>query len=208
MTPTMTTNNEGFQFAKPKVKKLKPIACLGVLTPDSIGECKESQNNPDNWVQKITIKGIAGSADAYLNLTYRPEYLTKGFDPEEYFGEASDFVYRVNIYDPSGKSLLQGICGNPENFRELQSMIGGLTEVTMDSFRNVLLDYARAHEGEKIGFYRTQKSEKNADGKYEQTEKYEAGRRWWNTDEDGFNYVTMQIDKGDVIAGFDTSIPF
>ena len=192
----------------PKAKKLKPIACLGTLTNQSIGEAKESASG-NYWVQKILIKGIAGSPDAYINLTYHPDWLAKDFNAAEYFGEGnSDFLYRKSIYDPKGSSVLQGIAGSRDKFTELLDDLIALPEVTLDNVRNVLHDFACRHEGEKIGFYKTQKREKQADGQYVDVENYEAGQRWWFTDEKGLERVEMSIDKGDVIGGFDTSIPF
>src|SRR5690349_8695608 len=133
-------------FASPTVEKLPQIACVGTVS--SVEEGKVSQKGT-YVVQRVVVGGKGANKTSSVNLLYRPEWFTPGFNPDTIKeldnADSVMFVYTRNIVPPPGDanlSVLQGLAGSDERFAALSgkllSLNAGTTEELISSIESTL----------------------------------------------------------------------
>lgn len=192
---------EVLAFKEAAAEPLPLKICVGYVV--DVGEPKvtatkfrEDGYQKTNYInQPIMIAGLGSSPNTKLNWLYRPEWLSVDFDPEklgdmiddEKEAKAVHFVYSRNIRGRQSTSVLQGLCGNKENFQTLSGRLLSLKEPeNMDAVRDVLSTFFLEDvSGNPIGYKLRQKFSKTgevddngkavyiADNRYEISEFFE-----------------------------------
>lgn len=124
-------------------------------------------------VQPVQLDAIGAGRSVRVNLLYRPEWLRPGFDPQSIAETIDDekeassvlFVYRKNIAESGGISVLRGLAGSDEAFDRLANQLLSQEEVTIEGTTTILREFLIPEDGEQtlIGVELRQKSDKTGD---------------------------------------------
>jgi hypothetical protein len=180
-------------FKAGSAQKLPKFHCLGRISEIQSGKVSESQKYN---VIPIVIEGFGASRSLWLWFCWRPDWLSADFDPGVFDdiedGNSYAYVYRKNIHDGSGVSLLRGLAGTDEAFNALATRLQALSpEQANDpaAVQAVLEAFFIDEElgGQKIGYtlkqVRTKTDDVDANGKpiYVREDRHELDKFWLPT---------------------------
>jgi hypothetical protein len=180
------TDNQPTGFAEASAKRMPTLICVG--TVGEVGEGHLSKPNEDgvsNYiVQPISIEPLDAGRSTKVQLLYRPNWFVPGFQPETLKeldgGEGMHFVYGRNINSRGSISVLRGLTGSPETFKDLAVQLlsldvpQGADGPSIEDVQKTLTDFFEGNvdaSGEKVKFIYelrqqyTKTNELNAEGK-------------------------------------------
>lgn len=209
MANTATAVNEEFNgFREAEASEKPTLLCVG-----TVGEVEDAHisKSEDYVVQPIKIEALDAGRNQTLYLLYRPEWLTRSFNPASMKDEHPGpfFVYGKNIATKDGYSNLRGLAGSQEAFVSLAKQLIGITAndegPNMEAVTKVLRDFFAANvdaEGNsrKIGYelrqQQTKTDEVDEDGKaiYLRENRYEV-KSYFDVTEKGLATAKRRAER-------------
>lgn len=202
-------------FAEAPVIKMPRLACIGKVS--EVGEGKESSSGMYN-VQPIKVRPVGPGKPITIQLLYRPEWLTVGFEPKSILdygideetgkdvGKSMYYVYRMHVNRPGNEERSYGVChlkglsGSDEGYAQLVHNLLSTEDKSVFSMQEVMREFFTVtNENMNVGYILQQKTQKTTDpdsGKtvYVLDSGYEIGG-WFRVDADSVKRVKLRAER-------------
>ncbi len=125
---------------KPNAQRKNTLICIGSL--QSFGDLVQSKTEGSPYYyEPVKLKGQGGSPDSpKFNFMWAPDFLDPNFDISS-LNSSSEFVYQKNIASLDGASILEALCGSPEEFERLQEGLVELGDYSAEAIHGFLSSF-------------------------------------------------------------------